>query len=69
MLRTASASGNLHILHDQPVSTGMQVGALFAAQDGIESIPLDWQFRAARFKELEGLTDQLVAQRVIIELM
>ena len=46
----------------------VQVGALFAAQDGVHCIPLDWQARVIRYKELEGWINQLIAQRAIIEL-
>lgn len=45
------------------------VGALFAAQDGLEAVPVSWQSLVTKLPELENLADQLVAQRVIISIL
>ena len=45
------------------------MGALFAAQDGVEAIPQSWRARVTKLGDVEACADQLVAQRVIIEIM
>ena len=47
----------------------MYAGALLAAQDGLPSVPEPWREKTASLTALEIQVDQLVAQRVIIEIV
>jgi hypothetical protein len=46
-----------------------QVGALMAAQEGLESIPQDWTITLGNYEEIETTVDKILSQRVYFEAM
>jgi hypothetical protein len=47
----------------------MYAGALFGAQDGLLAIPQAWREKTVQYAELEMSVEQLVSQRVLIEIV
>lgn len=39
------------------------IGAMLAAQDGLESVPKEWREKTTRYRELEVMADRLISQR------
>eukprot|EP00955_Chlamydomonas_euryale_P022001 232475-Chlamydomonas_euryale.AAC.2 len=52
-----------HLLLFHLCSRSLLVGALLAAQDGLDGVPAVWRERTAMYRELEGLVDKVIASR------